>query len=354
MTKITFVAAPLTARSGVYRSARELVAAGHRHGQDWRLVVGVSEQASGERPKDDPHWVDEIVVNPAGLRGVARLRTLFGRHELVRSADMVISLIPQSDMALATLRMPWVAYVRGLPWPAPGESSSGKRLVWKTLERLALRRARAVWATTRVLSEQLAWPPGATIVPAGVEPLPRRFDGNEVAQTVVWAARFHRDKNPQLFMRAVEGQPFMARMYGSGELETELRKNSPSNTEIMGWVAAEDLWTDAFAYVGTSFREAFGRSALEAAMTGLPVVVSDVFGVADQIVTADEFRRRFVLPVNDLGRWQQALRDLHDDRELRTAYSDHLVMNAEKLTIDRSAESIIATIEHLLEDQRPR
>ncbi|WP_416383274.1 glycosyltransferase family 4 protein [Microbacterium sp. JZ37] len=352
--KVAFVAAPLTARTGVYRSARELVAAGRSQGHDWRLLLGVSESASGERPVDDPQWIDEFSLNPGGVEGIVRLRSVLRSHSLVATADLVVSLIPQSDMALATMRVPWIAYVRGLPWPASGESSFAKRSVWRGLERLALKRARAVWATTRVLSDQLEWRRGTTIVPAGIRPIERTVWGDEPPGSAVWAARFHHDKNPRLFLQAVEGQGFPAKMYGSGELEQQLRAGAPANVDIVGWSRPEELWAEAFVYVGTSFREAFGRSALEAAMSGVPIVISDAFGVAEHLVTDEEMRRRFVLPVSDISRWRSALRDLHTDVQLRSTYSDHLVNNASKLTIDRSAEAVAAGIKRVLGQGRTR
>lgn len=338
--KITFVAAPLTARSGVYRSAREIVRSGRALGEEWNLLLGVSDSASGTAPDDDPAWVDEFTFNPAGIKGVYALHKFLSKHPKVRESEIVISLIPQTDMALAMSEIPWISYARGLPWPAPGESSSVKRAIWRQLERLALRKASAVWATTSVLQRELEWPRGTEIVPAGIQPVERLYDGSDLPSAAVWAARFDRDKNPQLFLRALEGQEFQGRMYGTGRLEDAIKRVSPPNVVVAGWTAPDVLWNDAFAYVGTSFREAFGRSALEAAMSGIPVVVSEVFGVADQIVTAPDLRRRFVLPLDDLRRWRGALESLRSDRGLRTAYSDHLVENSAKLTIDVSAAAI--------------
>jgi hypothetical protein len=73
-TKVCFVAAPLTARSGVYRSAREIVEEGRAQGLDWSLFLGVSERANGKRPAQDPPWVIETKFEPNGLRGVRDLR----------------------------------------------------------------------------------------------------------------------------------------------------------------------------------------------------------------------------------------------------------------------------------------
>ncbi|MGO2188053.1 MAG: glycosyltransferase family 4 protein [Microbacterium gubbeenense] len=338
--KVTFVAAPLTARSGVYRSGRELVAAGREQGHEWSLVLGVSQHAHGSAPVDDPEWIHEFAAEPSGPAGIIALRrTLLGIRSIV-DADIVVSLIPQTDMVLALTRKRWVAFVRGLPWPAAGESSAVKRLIWKTLEAAAFRRAEEVWATTTILRADMGHGSSTKIVPAGIASVARAWDGSGNRDTAVWAARFHTDKNPALFLAALRGQDFAGRMHGVGSLEQVVRADAPTNVDVAGWTSPDALWQDAFAYVGTSHREAFGRSALEAAMAGVPVVISDSFGVADMLVTDDDFLQRFVLPNGDLDRWRQALADLHDDESLRRRYSEHLVANAQMLTIEASAAAV--------------
>lgn len=233
-----------------------------------------------------------------------------------------------------------MAFVRGLPWPAAGESSAVKRLIWKTLEAAAFRRAEEVWATTTILRADMGHGSSTKIVPAGIASVARAWDGSGNRDTAVWAARFHTDKNPALFLAALRGQDFAGRMHGVGSLEQVVRADAPTNVDVAGWTSPDALWQDAFAYVGTSHREAFGRSALEAAMAGVPVVISDSFGVADMLVTDDDFLQRFVLPNGDLDRWRQALADLHDDESLRRRYSEHLVANAQMLTIEASAAAV--------------
>lgn len=340
---VCFVAAPLTARSGVYRSARELVAAGRELGLDWKLVLGVSSEAAGAFPLDDPDWIDEFPFEPSGLGGILGLRTRLRRHPLFDTASMVISLIPQTDMALSTMRKPWIAFLRGQPWPEPDEIGAAKRRVWKSLEKVALRRADEIWATTQVLSNY-AGIPRIRIVPAGVRPVSRTWDGRGNRDRAVWAARYNQDKNPTLFLETLNGMALDGVMHGSGPLTDELRDAAPDNVRVAGWVPAAELWTDALAYLGTSHREAFGRSALEAAMNGVPVVLADSFGVAPFLVTDTAFHSRFVLPTSDVGPWRAALEALRRDEGLRVAYSEHLVENAAKLTIAASAEAVAAQL----------
>ena len=220
--RVTFVAAPLTARSGVYRSARELVAAGRLLGYEWSLLLGVSADAGGSAPEADQPWVREFVSEPAGVRGVRNLRDALLGHHVIRDADVVVSLIPQSDMAMAMSDQRWVSFLRGLPWPARGEARALKRLPWRVLETVAMRRAREVWVTTPKLQAEVGTRISLEIVPAGVQPVPRTWDGRGSRTQVVWAARYDKDKNPRLLLDVMRGHPLHAVMFGTGPLEADL------------------------------------------------------------------------------------------------------------------------------------
>jgi glycosyltransferase involved in cell wall biosynthesis len=91
--------------------------------------------------------------------------------------------------------------------------------------------------------------------------------------------------------------------------------------------------------VGTSHREAFGRSAVEAAMAGIPVVVADTFGCADQLVRDEAFTARFVLPTTDARPWAAALNALAGASRLRSAYSDHVAENGRLLAVEYSVQA---------------
>lgn len=341
--RVLFVAAPLTARSGVYRSSFELVQAGRRIGADWHLLVGVSTSALG-KPRPDTDWYEEYSCEPSGLLGVLRLRRDLRAHALYRDADIIVSLLPQTDMAMALARKPWAAYLRGLPWPAVGESTAAKRVIWQALERIALRRSSAIWVTTEILREEAGLNDSATIVPAGIRRIGRSWTGKGKHNSAVWAARFNVDKNPSLFLTALSDSTVNGVMYGSGELLEEIRDAAPQNVRVVGWADPDKLWADAFVYLGTSHREAFGRSAVEAAMAGIPIVISSAFGAAPLLVTDSSYREKFVLSTSDLKGWIAAVKELHENEELRVAYSEHLYQNALKITIEASASAVVENL----------
>lgn len=335
--RICFVAAPLIARSGVYNSTVEAVGAARRLGLPWTAVVGVSREAAGTPTDDD--GVSEYSVEPRGLGGVRELAHHLRSLPAIREADLIISMIPQTDMALSLTSLPWIAYLRGLPWPAAGESSPAKKAVWRSLESVALRRSLEVWATTPLLAREVGRAVDR-IVPPGLLP-PAALPSQANGRSFVWAARYGRDKNPSLFADALRRLPAASGiMYGTGPLQDELTRTAPDNVRVAGWAPRGDLWSDALAYVGTSTREAFGRSAVEAAMLGIPVVVSNQFGCAEMLVTDPELKRLCVLPTDDVSAWASSLSLLHSDRGFRERLAEHVKMNADSLTIDSAVENI--------------
>lgn len=337
--RVAIVAAPLTARSGVYRSARETVREAQAQGLDWSLYLGVSDSAKGDAPLDDPPWIVEETMNPAGLCGIAKLARRLAHLPHVHSSDLVISLNPQCDMALSLLKRQWIAYLRGLPWPAEGEGGRTRGFAWKHLELRALRTASDVWATTSTLRNQVPARPRPKLVPAGIRPLQRSWDGVGNRSKVVWAARLDTDKNPRLFQEMMGSQScseLHGVMYGAGPLQDDIATTNPSNVSMGGWVAADRLWLDALAYVGTSHREAFGRSAVEAAMSGIPVVLADSFGAAELLITDPVLRSKFVLPVARPDLWIAALTELKRDEGTRRELSNHVNENATSLSISGS------------------
>lgn len=344
--RLCFVAAPLIARSGVYNSTIELVTAARTAGLDWSAVIGVSRNAGGSATVRD--GIREVEMEPSGLAGVVGLGRRLRELPEFAHADLVVSMVPQSDMAMALSARPWVAYLRGLPWPAPGESSRAKTLVWRSQEKLALSRAKEVWSTTRVLAADVG---GGVdrLVPPGLVPPTIPSEQAAPRKEFVWAARFSADKDPDLFLDALSGTPAEGAMYGTGPLEAQTREKAPHNVDVRGWRARDEIWGAARAYVGTSTREAFGRSAVEAAMLGIPVVLSEAFGCADMLYTDDALRRQLVLDPADVERWKAAISRLAVDDDFHATASAHVQKNAESLTIASAVDAVSAASAAVLE-----
>ncbi|MGY1624191.1 glycosyltransferase [Geodermatophilus sp. SYSU D00965] len=169
---------------------------------------------------------------------------------------------------------------------------------------------------------------------------PRSHFELRAAPTVAWAARMSQDKDPFLFVDAMAGVDARVVMHGDGPLRTDVMARARAGVALPGWSAPSSLWEDADVYVGTSHREAFGRSAVEAAMNGLPVVVSAQFGVAPLLYRDGELFRRFVMPTRDPAVWRLAVEALLGDPALWKRVSDHVAANARALTIAASVDAI--------------
>lgn len=343
--RVVIVAAPLTARSGVYRSTVDLVEAARRRGLDWHAHIGVRADAAGE-PVMGSDAIDETVVTTHGP-GVARE---IGRRiaTAVADADAVITMVPQSDLAVAARRSAsravHVAWVRGLPWPGAGEQHGLRRGLLRTASRWALSRADAVWATTPLLQDEIRRAADAQVVPAGV-PLRERVHDGSVAGPLVFAGRISPEKNADLVATLAHATGLPTRVHGDGPGRAELERRSASGVEWVGWSAADDIWSAPGVFLCPSFREAFGRSAVEAASVGMPVVLSDRTGVAPFLVRDSELAARFVLPPDAHRDWEAAVRALQDDPALRRRLSDHVSENARSLSIDASLDAAISALE---------
>ncbi|SDG33035.1 glycosyltransferase family 4 protein [Microbacterium pygmaeum] len=307
---------------------------------DWKAVIGIRPTASGAPLKTS--GVRELEFTWHGRDSVRRIREIAEVSPEIASSDVVISLISQSDIAFSRSRArasaKWVAWVRGKPWPAAGEQSLLRRLPLRWLETRALRSADEVWATTPVLASEFAAARAAEIVPAGIGGVSRTSWGTEGAGPLVWAGRVDVDKRPGLFIDIVEKTRHPGRLFGEGPLTVDLQKRHADGLTWAGWADADELWNGASVFVGTSAREAFGRSAVEAAAAGLPIVIARDYGAAPLLVTSDEMRRACVVESDDPEVWANAVRRILDDQDLRRAVSDHVYANAKQLTIAASVK----------------
>jgi len=337
---IALVSVPVMARSGVYRSTHDLVRAARARGLDWSAIIGVRPTAAGEPMVT--LGVREFEFSGRGRAGVRQLRRIIDDSPEIAAADVVISMITQSDVAMAGAgarqNRTWVAWVRGKPWPATGEQSSLRRLLLRLVETRALRAAEEVWATTPVLAQEFATAVGAEIIPAGIPSTLRLSTGLHAGGPLVWAGRVDTDKRPALFVDIVERTGHPGRIFGDGPLRAGLSTRKVAGLSWEGWSDADALWKGASVFVGTSDREAFGRSAVEAAAAGLPLVIGANYGAAPLLFTSPELADACVIDSNDPDDWAAAVTRLINNEPLRVAVSEHVYTNAQALTIEASVE----------------
>ena len=73
-------------------------------------------------------------------------------------------------------------------------------------------------------------------------------------------------------------------MAGGGEMVDAIRRSAPSNLKIVGWQKKEDMWAIADIALCTSDSEGMPLSLIEAQLSGIPVVSTDVGSVNEIVV----------------------------------------------------------------------
>lgn len=157
---------------------------------------------------------------------------------------------------------------------------------------------------------------------------------------VLWVGRLVPEKRPDIFVNVVRrlhsrGHKFHALVVGAGPCEPEI-KTLP-NTTFAGWMNADQLSTvyassDVFLF--PSAVETFGNVTLEAAASGLPVVVEA--GCSGHLVHDGE--NGFTVPADDEDAFFEATLALVEDRQMRdefSAYSREMALSLEKSTVVR-------------------
>ncbi len=354
---VVLVAAPLMARSGVYNSLFDLVECAREAGLPWEGRVGVRPDAPG--PQRHNEFVTEQTVVKHGLSVIPEVYGLMKPFTCAGSDSFVITMITQSDVAAALhgvgsrrRRDSWVAYIRGLPWPAEGEQSRIRRLALKALEAASLKVSREVWASTPVLAEDISPTVSSTVIPAGIRSIPRSNFGQLADGEIVWAGRLDVDKDPQLFVDACTEVGRRGVLYGDGPLKSALEDRVSWWAELAGWADMTQVWPTSSLYLGTSKREAFGRSAVEAALAGVPMVIGRDYGAAEYLITDPQLASICIVASRRPADWAESIQTVLSDPGLMRAISDHVHENAQALTVEASVNAVQARLNTLGDDQR--
>ena len=226
--------------------------------------------------------------------------------------------------ACAVLGIPAIHTPHGLP---VGDRMPGARgVLFQAAEQAAGQWARAVICVCeheRKLALAYRIAPGRKLVtiPNGVRDIPEELRANPGTAPVriVSVARFEAPKDHATLLRALAMLPDLdweLELVGDGPLLTECRELA-ANLGIAGRVHFQGYLTEVAAALGraqlfalSSRSEAMPRSVLEAMRAGLPVVASDVGGLAELI--DNEVNGRLI-PPGDAGALRAALAGLIAD-----------------------------------------
>jgi glycosyltransferase involved in cell wall biosynthesis len=155
-------------------------------------------------------------------------------------------------------------------------------------------------------------------------------EGNKV---FVFVGRLDADKGVDLFVAAARKIGIPVRIVGSGPLQARISELYP-NAECVPWCRAEDMPNfvrDArVLVVPTRTRETFGLAAFEALTSGIPVAISNLAMIADEITATGG---AITCDPHDEVRFAEILSRLAFDDELIASMSVAAHSGARRMTL---------------------
>jgi glycosyltransferase involved in cell wall biosynthesis len=269
---------------------------------------------------------DAVVAAPVGAPSPAVLGRL---RPLVRSADVVhahgVRAGALAGVATAGARVPLV-----VTWHNAPLGGRGRRIVHAGLERLCARRADLVLVASADLLDRArrAGAADAELIPVAAPPAASATETEPPIDlraraagrvTVVCVARLHPQKRIDVLIHALAGQRELhAFVVGDGPLQDRLSRliaTTGAPVTLLGRRAdVPALYAQADLAVLPSDWEARPLAVQEALRAGVPMVCTDVGGVADLVGNA-----AIVVPPGDPAGLRKALLDLAADPQRRAA-----------------------------------
>ncbi|WP_456831977.1 glycosyltransferase family 4 protein [Deinococcus sp. UYEF24] len=266
--------------------------------------------------------------DPAAIRAVVRLLRQY-QPDLLHLHSSKAGLIGRVAAWLAGVPAVFTAH----GWAFTEGASPARRQLAVWSERLAAPLSAAIIAVSehdRALSERLRVTKGARTIynalPSGhaLEAKRDRTEERGARVRLLMVARFAPQKNQALLLRAAASLPDAeVWLIGEGPDLAQAQALAESlgmqdrvwfagnRSDVSGLLAQGDIFCLCSHYEG------FPISILEAMRAGLPVVASDVGGVAEAVLHE---RTGLVVPQGDVAHWRLALTRLIDDPELRAQY----------------------------------
>jgi glycosyltransferase involved in cell wall biosynthesis len=100
---------------------------------------------------------------------------------------------------------------------------------------------------------------------------------SESGMLIGWMARMTSVKNPNLLLQVASRLPDVQFvMAGGGELLETIKSNAPGNVNVIGWADAATFWSAVDIAISTSDNEGMPVALIEAQLSGVPVIASNV------------------------------------------------------------------------------
>jgi glycosyltransferase involved in cell wall biosynthesis len=320
------------------------------------MSVGVlwsSRVPGGELPGD---WVLRV-EEPR----VSALRQPFLVRHLRRATrswnpDVLLSVLPQSDMACAKIasksHLPWIAMIRGRPFPVGREASALKKVVWKTLVRRAYRSATARIAVSADLADEVRKGIDVgvdEIVYNGVDLESYPFRQRTTEQPRVgFVGRLTDAKAPLVLCEVARILDRPVDIVGDGPLKAQLEKIAADDPRVCmrGWLPSAEAMQKLDILVVPSLREAFGNVALEAGASGVVLVARRAGGMPEILERDELVAKHCQVPEHAVAAdFAAAVRRLLDDGELRTELAGRLHEVVERdFSVAAAAENLASVV----------
>lgn len=193
------------------------------------------------------------------------------------------------------------------------------------------------------------------VIPNPVDPsVPEPFQG-ERRRSVVFVGRLHRQKNPELLLRAFadfqkDYPDYVLEMFGKGELEEALKQAAVEleiEKKVIWYGFCPDVRkriADAGMYVLSSDFEGISNSMLEAMAMGIPVIATDcpIGGCAEYIQNG---RNGLLVPVGDQKAMAGAMRRIAKDPAFAASVSENGSKIREQFPIQAIADQMLKAAE---------
>jgi glycosyltransferase involved in cell wall biosynthesis len=285
----------------------------------------------------------------------------------IRKSDVVMSYLFPAQL--------WVAIAaarcgEAVPLVTTEQSTfNNRRRTWlRPLDRWMYSRYATIACNSQgTLNALVGWVPGAvgrlSIVPNGVSlerfanALPaskREVVGRDDVPVVIFVARFDPAKDHAALLRAMCKVPdahLVLAGDGDSRPDMEALARKLEIAERVHFLGRRpdvpSLLKMADVYVHASTWEGFGLAAVEAMAAGLPVVATDVPGLAEVVGDAG-----LLFPKCDADKLATHISSLLTSPELRTRMKQQSLARAQQFSIERTVESYIKMFESVLAERR--
>jgi glycosyltransferase involved in cell wall biosynthesis len=369
--KIAFVITRGDAVGGATVHVRDMARYLRDRGHTATVLIGGSPE--GEAVAELCRYDIPVVPVASLQRSIHPLHDFAAVRELTSALRTLQPDLVSTHTAKAGILGRMAARAAGIPaiftphgWAITDRISATGGRVFRIAERLAAPLAHTIVNVCEAerdlaLEYRIAGVEKLAVIHNGVRDIPSNLRANPLLDPprLAMVARFEAPKDHESVLHALaplRQWKWQMDFIGSGPRENAMRNLAAqlglgNRVRFRGHTTntAEEL-SRAQVFVLASKSEGFPRSILEAMRAGLPVVASDVGGVAEAVADG---KTGFVIPRNDAGKLTQALATLVMRREVRHEFGQAGRVRYEQcFTFERMAAETAALYEEVF-DRRP-